>query len=157
MEDIDWNDPKCKISKYFTVHEALWLPSFRCYHNPTEEERREIVMLAKTIDIIRLRIGRPIIVHCWIRPTSVNACNTRYHGKNYNKYIGSTSTKSAHIFGMGVDFHVSGFAGPKGCEIIRQKILPLLEGLNIRMEYGPDCPWIHIDTAPVKISRFFKP
>ena len=25
-QTIDWNDPACKISKYFTVKDAIWLP-----------------------------------------------------------------------------------------------------------------------------------
>lgn len=153
---IDWSNPKAKISKYFTVHEATYLPSWRIYHTPSEEEKAEIIKLAKIMDILREKIGKPFIVHVWIRPKSVNCPTSEYHGKDYNLFIGSKSTKSGHIFGQAIDFHVSGFAGPKGCNQIRSRILPYLNELEIRME-DIDGGWVHIDTKPKGFARFFKP
>ena len=153
---IDWNNPKSKISKYFTVHEATFLPSWRCYHTPTEEEKSEIIKLANIMDIIRKRIGKPIIVHCWIRPSSVNCPSNARHRQDYNLFIGSISKTSGHIFGQAIDFHVMKHGGPDECEKMRNTILPWLEELDIRMEkmHGG---WIHIDTKPVKNARYFKP
>ena len=54
---MDWTNPKTKISKYFTVHEATYLPSWKIYHTPSEAEKTEIVKLAQVMDIIRERIG----------------------------------------------------------------------------------------------------
>jgi len=153
---IDWNNPKSKISKYFTVHEATFLPSWRIYHTPSEEEQKEITKLAQIMDTIRERVGAAIIVHVWIRPKYVNCPNSDKHGQDYNLFIGSKSTKSGHIFGQAIDFHVSGHAGPQECAHIRQLIVPVLEDLDIRME-DQDGGWIHIDTKEVKYSRFFKP
>ena len=153
---VNWDNPKSKISKYFTVHEATFLPSWRVYHTPSTKEKEEIIKLAKIMDIVRERIGKPIIVHVWIRPKSVNCPNSDKHGQDYNLFIGSKSTKSGHIFGQAIDFHVTGFSGPSGCNEIRQKILPWLEELNLRME-DINGGWVHIDTKPVGFKRFFKP
>ena len=156
MQEIDWSNPKSKISKHFTVHEATYLPSWRIYHTPSEEEKKEIVKLAKIMDVLRERIGKACNVHVWIRPKKVNAKDSDRDGQDYNVFIGSTSKKSAHIFGKGIDFHFSGFAGPEGCAEIREKIMPWLEELDIRME-DIQGGWIHIDTHPVGYKRFFKP
>ena len=154
--EIDWSNPKSKISKHFTVHEATFLPSWRVYHKPSEEEKKELIKTAKKMDILRDRIGKACIIHVWIRPKKANCEGHERHGQDYNVFIGSTSKKSAHIFGRGVDFHFSGFAGPKGCSEIREKIKPWLEELDIRME-DIQGGWIHIDTNPVGYRRFFKP
>jgi len=156
LMDINWSDPKAKISKYFTVHEATFLPSWRIYHQPSEQEKKDIVEFAEAMDIVRKRIGKPIYVHVWIRPKKTNAPNSDKHGKDYNSFIGSKSTTSGHIFGKACDFHVSGYLGPEKCAEIRQKILPYLEELNIRME-DINGAWIHLDNKPVGYKGFFKP
>lgn len=113
--EIDWNDHNAKISLNFRVHEALWLPSWRIYHIPSDEEKAHIVKMTDSMESVRGLFGAAIIVHCWIRPLSVNAPDSPHHEENYNRYIGSRSTKSAHIFGRAVDFHVSGYSGPNKC------------------------------------------
>lgn len=153
---IDWNDKKAKISKHFTVHEATFLPSWRIYHTPSEEEKKEIIKLAKIMDGIRDDLGKAIIVHVWIRPKKVNCPGHARDGQDYNVFIGSTSKKSAHIFGKGIDFHVSGHSGPAGCKEIRDKLEPKLESLGVRME-DINGGWVHLDTNPVGYKRFFKP
>ena len=153
---INWNNPRCKISKHFTVHEATFLPSWRVYHMPSDEEKVEIVELAKKIDKLRDKLNQPFIVHVWMRPKKVNCQNSPKHGKDYNVFIGSKSTKSGHIFGQAVDFHVSGSAGPNSCNLVREKIKPELESLNLRME-DIQGGWIHIDSKKVGHKRFFKP
>ena len=153
---INWKDPKCKISKHFTVHEATFLPSWRIYHLPSDEEKEEILKLAKKMDIIRDMFGKAISVHVWMRPKSVNCESSSKHGKDYNVFIGSRSTKSGHIFGQAVDFHVDGFIGVDGCNLARVEIEPKLEELDLRME-DIQGGWIHLDTKPVGHKRFFKP
>lgn len=157
VDSVNWDDPKSKISDHFTVHEALWLPSWRVYHAPSEEEKTNILRMAASLDCVRKQLNRAVIVHCWIRPTKVNCPgNKKYHGKNYNKFVGSTSIKSAHITGEAVDYHVSGFSGPKGCNTIRVSLVPFLERYGMRME-DIDGAWIHNDIKPVKVNRFYKP
>lgn len=154
--EIDWSDHNAKIGPHFRVHEALWLPSWRIYHIPSDEEKANIVRITDSMELIRGLLGAAIIVHCWIRPLNVNAPDTPHHGENYNRYIGSRSTKSAHIFGRAVDFHVSGYSGPEKCALVRQQILPYLEDWNIRME-DIEGGWVHIDDYPVGHQRFYKP
>ncbi len=155
---INWSDPKSKISRFFTVGEALYLPSWGIYHIPSEQEKKNIEEFAKTIDLVRDLIGIPIVCHVWIRPTSVNCPGSKYHGKNYNQFVGSVATKSAHISGRALDFHFKGYATNNDCSIMREKIKPHLEKLKLRMEglYGP---WIHLDNMQPGASgkRFFKP
>ena len=153
---VNWKTKNSYITPHFSVHEALWLPSWRIYHKPSAPEKKQIIRLAEAMENIRGLFNRPITIHCWIRPLKVNAPNTRRHGKNYNRYIGSRAKKSAHIFGQAVDFHIKGYSGKKGCRKARQIILPHLKQWGIRMENNSG-GWIHIDNYPVKNKRFFKP
>lgn len=153
---IDWNDPKAKISKYFTVKEALLLPRINVLHIPSEEEKANIIHLANKMDIVREFLNKGIIVHCWIRPTSVNCSDPKYQGFNYNEYIGSTAKKSAHVIGKAIDFHVSGYETNHECDYIRGLLLPQLEAWDMRME-DIQGSWIHMDTAKVISQRFFRP
>ncbi len=154
--EVDWEDKNAKVAPNFPVHETLWLPTWRIYHSPSDEEKQEIVKTADVMQRTRGLFSAPIIVHCWIRPLSVRAPGTQRHGGNYNRAIGSRSKKSAHIFGRAVDFHVSGRSGPEECAQVRQAILPYLDEWKIRME-DKDGAWVHIDTNPVIHNRFFKP
>ena len=153
---VDWNNPAGRISKDFTVHEALWLNSWRVYHTPSEEEKENIVRMAAALQKVRDQLKRPIIVHCWIRPLKANCPGSQYHRKNYNKFVGSTATTSAHIDGRAVDYHVSGFSGDTGCQTVRNTLVPMLEEYGLRMENKVGA-WIHNDIAPVKVNRFFVP
>jgi hypothetical protein len=171
---INWNDKKAKISKYFTVHEATYLPSWHTYHNPSETEKANILALAEKLDFIRELINLPIEIHCWIRPTKVNlsACITNpvysydkakrvlqekaLQERNYNAFIGSTAKVSAHIIGNAVDFTPVGPDTSATCKKYRAIILPYLEKLGLRMEDIVGA-WIHVDRNPVKTERFFKP
>lgn len=148
---IDWSNPKAKISKYFTVGEATYLPSWKAYHQPTEEEKACILKLAATMDKVRELLKRPIIVNVWIRPKFANISGHPKNGQNYNKFIGGAS-KSAHKLGRAVDFHVKGM----DCRTARGLLISKLKELDIRLE-NIDGPWLHIDNMPVKFNRFFKP
>lgn len=153
---IDWNDPKAKISKYFTVKEALLLSSINTLHLPSEEEKANIIALAEKMDKVREFLGKGIIVHCWIRPTSVNCTDPKYQGFDYNSYIGSKAKKSAHVLGKAIDFHVAGYENSYGCDAMRTLLIPKLEEWGMRME-DINGSWIHMDIAEVKSQRFFKP
>lgn len=152
---IDWSNPESKISEYFTVHEATWLPSWKCYHTPSEEEKENIVKISKQMDKVRDFLEVGVIVHVWIRPRKLNCPGHKKHGKDYNRAIGG-SAKSAHTKGSATDWHASGFATPKKCAQIRKKLLPKIEEFGLRMEdiVGG---WIHNDNNPVGFKRFFKP
>lgn len=151
---IKWDDPKSKISKYFTVHEALYLPSWELHHIPSEQEKAAIINMAQKMDLVREYLGNAIIVHCWIRPKSVNQPKSaRYHLKNYNAACGG-APGSAHMEGIAVDFHVAKMT----CDEARHLLVSKLDEFKIRME-DISGNWVHVDMrnpAPKK-SRFFKP
>ena len=141
MSKINWKDRKADISKWFCVHEAIYLPSWDVYAQPTEEQKVNILELAQVMDKVREIVNAPIIVGCWLRPVE------------YNKMIGGAKN-SAHLSGKGVDFSVAG----KSCDEVRALLLPHLEELNVRMEDKLGSNWIHLgnDWSEGK-TRFFKP
>jgi hypothetical protein len=150
---IVWTDPKSRISKYFTVHEALWLPSWGIHHIPSEEEKANILATAQFVDQVREFLGKPVSIHCWIRPTSVNCPGSPHHGGNYNIAAGSTATHSAHIVGRAVDFDCG-----ENCDITRAKLEPKLIPWKLRMEKKPASPWVHLDNMPTQDAyRYFIP
>lgn len=149
VQDL-WSNPNNKISKYFTVKELTYLPKWGIYHIPSKQEKENLTKLALVMDIIRDELGLPVNVHVSIRPTSVNCIDPKWKGQNYNKAVGSIATKSAHIIGLGMDFDCG-----ENCDKTREKILPLLEKLNIRMEKKPGAIWVHVDLMPPNPNRYF--
>ena len=152
---IDWSAPEAMISRHFSVHEALWLPTWR--READEEDgldervKAELVRLAKIMDIVRDRIEVPIVVHCWFRP------------KAYNALVGGAQG-SAHTCGgpwSAVDWSAalpSCQSRGESCDKLRAMILPWLEEFGLRMENnGPGAPWVHLDTKPPVATRYFKP
>lgn len=153
--EIIWTDPEFKISDFFTVKDALFLPSWGIYHTPSEQEKEEILKTAKFMDEVRVILGLPILVHCWMRPSKVVCEGSPYNGKDYNAFV-KGSKASNHIKGLAVDWHLNGFESSEKCQEVREKLIPLLEKLNLRMEDRVG-PWIHLDRDKVKSKRFFKP
>lgn len=148
--NINWSDPKSKISDHFTVHEATWLPSWSIYHTPSEDEKTNILNTVSKMELIRAYVNAPINVHVWIRPSIVNNPNSSYNGQNYNEYVGGASN-SAHITGLAVDFDVQGIS----CGDIKAKLLIKLQEFNIRCE-SDTTNWVHIDLYPANPNRYFK-
>jgi hypothetical protein len=143
LATIDWTNPAQKISKYFTVREATYLPSWGKYHMPGPLEQSNIVILASKMDKVRELFDQPIEVHCWLRPV------------DYNKYVGGAK-KSMHISGGAVDFHVKGVT----CSHVRDKLdQAFLDSVGLRREDNPQGNWVHIDLkeVPPGGSRIFKP
>lgn len=162
---IDWTNPKAKISNHFTVHEALWLPSWHIYHTPTETEKANIIVTAQCMDKVRDLLNVSINVSVWIRPKKVD-CATfdpktikidekdshkelkekALAALDYNLFIGSTATKSAHIVGSAVDWIPSGMT----CDAARKLLKEKLDEFEIRIEALDGSPWVHVDTKWVK-------
>jgi len=150
---IDWSNPSSKISQYFTVHEATYLPSWQIHHIPSNIEKQNIVDLATRLDKIRIMLNRPIAISCWIRPGSVNAPGTQYHDKSYNAFV-KGAKNSAHKEGKAVDFYSAGVP----CDEIRTMLLPVLEELGLRCEDLPKSNWVHVDSrSPTNGNYYFKP
>lgn len=139
---IDWSDPSSKISRYFTVKEACWLPTWQKMYSPDTTEQANILKIAQTMDLIRDFIKHPITISCWIRPKAYNA----------DPRIGGAPS-SMHIPGRAVDWTTGG-----SCDMLRKLLLPQLSFWKIRMEDKPGSNWIHIDNKDVDDKyRFFKP
>ena len=150
---VDWKDPKAKISKYFTVKEALWLPAWEVLHTPSDDEKISILALAEKMDLVREFLERPIIVHCWIRPKCANLPGSKWDKRNYNSFVGG-APGSAHSEGKAVDFHVAKMT----CGEVRQILQPKLNEFKVRME-DIEGNWVHVDIREpaLKRSRFFRP
>lgn len=173
---VDWNDPKCKISKHFTVKEVTYLNSWNVYHIPTDEQKKAILDLApkleKAIDLLEARYGaKGVSVHCWMRPDKAICPGSKWDGMDYNRYIYETQVwkdltaaekaekkvpQSPHRTGHAIDFHMIGMEGADNCAKVRGTLIPSLEAFGLRME-DISGGWVHLDDLPVKNSRFFKP
>jgi len=173
--EINWADPKSKITSRFSVGEALTLQSWGVMHVPSEEEKAAIISIAqgvgKAADVLEKQLGRhvSINVHAFMRPEKANIPGSKWNGQDYNRYIYETQVwkdlspeekakktvpKSPHRTGHAIDFHIVGYEGPEGCAKIRAILLPHLEELGLRME-DLNGGWVHLDNLPVIHSRFF--
>lgn len=150
---IDWSDEKALISKHFTVKEALWLPSWKVMHIPSEEEKANILKQAAKMDLIRDFLGAPINVHCWLRPV-LNCPDSSYHGQDYNAFIGG-ARNSSHKIGLATDYDASGM----DCDTVREQLEPKLDEWEMRMEKKPGSKWVHNDSATLAEggNRYFIP
>jgi uncharacterized protein YcbK (DUF882 family) len=122
-----------KISRYFTWHEATYLPSWKREANEselTDTIKANLIKTFKVMDLIRELFGKAIIVHCAFRPTE------------YNTLVNGAKA-SRHLFGLAVDFHVQGIP----CDVVRQRLLPLMKSYGFSMEWYPGSNWIHIDLS----------
>lgn len=68
---IDWSNPDCKISKYFSVLEATKGELARTPH-PASTEAANIIKLAAELDKLREAFGSAIGVTSWNRPPVIN-------------------------------------------------------------------------------------
>jgi len=142
---IDWANPKHKISKYFTLKEALYLPTWN--RMATEEDglnepvKINLLRLFNKMDEVREFLGKPIYVHVAYRPAE------------YNALVGG-APMSAHVSGKAADWDCR-----EDCDLTREKLLPELYRLDMRMENKPKSNWVHLDTAHVRpgANRFFYP
>ena len=176
--EIDWNNPKAKISANFTVEEALMLPSWGVMHVPSEDEKKAIIGIAQKVSqaalILEKIIGRKVSinVHAFMRPGKANIPGSKWDGQDYNRYIYETQVwkdltpeqkalkkvpNSPHRTGHAIDFHIVGFEGKDKCLQIRTMLLPHLESLGLRMEKMDNGGWVHLDDLPVVNARYFNP
>lgn len=175
--EVDWNDPKSKLTENFSVGEALLLPSWSAYHVPSEEEKAAIKGIADKVTRLTTKLEEKlgkqlkIDVHAWMRPAVANIPGSKWNGMDYNRYIYETQVwkdlspeekakkkvpNSPHKTGHAIDFHFIGYEGKAKCAEMRKLIEPLLEEFGLRME-DIEGGWIHLDDLPVVNNRFFKP
>lgn len=70
--ELDWNNPNCFISKYFTVAEVTMRDRRRI---PQKDSwaAQNILSFAKELDKVREAWGHPLGVSSWFRPEPINA------------------------------------------------------------------------------------
>lgn len=128
-----------KLSEYFslaelTVSETAARRGIR--NTPSAREMENLRATAEMMDIIRVTLGKPVLVTSGYRSPEVNAA------------IGGSKT-SAHCRGLAVDFTCPGFGSP--LEVARKISAMGLEFDQIIHEFGA---WVHIGFAePGKPSR----
>jgi hypothetical protein len=152
FEQIDWTSDAAFISRYFTVHEGLYLPDWKRLATPDdfpgqdfgEVVRRVWTFANEKVDVVRAWRGKPINVHNWLRPPA------------YNVAIGG-APHSHHRDGIAVDFDF----GTRPCDFEIQSIRDqgMLTTWELRMENnGINVGWIHLDDGEVGPSgRYFRP
>lgn len=155
---IDWKNPAAKISKHFTVGEALMLREWNRLANESDglndTVKNNLVSIFKKMDLIRDLLGIPVFVKSAYRPSE------------YNVAIGGAKL-SAHMASMNygaVDFWCDkdgdGDKDGQDCDLIKAALMPKLEEWGLRLEdNGAGAKWVHVDNKPVTIGgkRFFKP
>ncbi len=141
-EEINWSDPNGKITKNFSVKEALW-QSKNVSYTPLSylnyTDKKNILDISEKMECIRTFFdSNIIIVHSWFRTIA------------YNELI-KGAEKSMHLTGQAVDFHINKIS----CDDVKANLKNILSYLDIRMEDNGSNNWIHIDTK--QMNRFFKP
>ena len=162
--EIDWENPSTKISEFFTVHDACWLPSWKIHHIPSDQEQENLIKTAKKLDEVKKLLNKDIKIHVWIRPNSVNCPTSDKHGQDYNKAIGGAS-KSSHISGLAVDFSCVGSSVDEILNILEPKCEELQFALEnngsierIKSKGGKGGPrnWIHLQILPLLRAPHFR-
>ncbi len=145
---INWSDPSCKVSKYFTVHEMIYLPTWKRLANEAdglnEEVKENLIKLGQKMDTVREYFDKGINVHVTYRPLE------------YNKAIGG-ALHSAHSEGMAMDFDIMGMT----CDEVREELVSkgLLDTWTMRCEKAPGTNWVHLDYKALLAggNRYFIP
>lgn len=131
--EIDWNNPKSKITPHFTVEDACMLHSWNRLANAedgfTPELKASVIVVLQKMEEVRTLLDCPMNVHCTFR------------SQKYNSDVVKAIPNDVHAQGLAIDFDCN----PKmTIEQVREKLVPELERLNIRMEKNT-ATWIHLD------------
>jgi len=158
LHQVDWANPQSKISKYFTVNEAIQLREWKRLANESDglddKVKENLYSIFQKMDTIREFLGKPVYIRSAYRPGE------------YNVAIGGAK-RSAHIADAeyaAVDFWCDmdsdGDKDGEDCDLIKVALMNKLEGWGLRMEdNGKGARWVHLDNKPVPPggNRFFKP
>lgn len=155
---IDWSNPDSKISRYFTVRDALWLREWKRMgvldDGLNDVVKCNIVLMADKLDLVQDFLEKKILIKSWWRPLG------------YNAAIGGArnSTHMALEEASGVDWWTDkngdGHLTGEDCFETKASLMFKLEEYGIRMENNfDDARWVHTDDkiVPPGGRRFFKP
>lgn len=121
---IDWTNPACLISQYFSVAEVTQGDPDRI-PTPGSEEESNILALAAELDKIRDEWGGPIGVTSWYRPYQINLA------------VGGVPD-SQHIHGLAADIY------PANGDIYDFELW-LAENWDGAVGYGAERGFVHVD------------
>jgi hypothetical protein len=156
---IDWSNPQCPISTHFTVHEALWLPSWGRHATVADglndAVKANLVSLFAKMDVVRNFINKPIRVHVAYRPPKYNALPS-IGGAKHSAHMALDNCAAVD---WSADMDGDGLDGSKDCDYLRSILLPMLPAWNMRMEKRPGSNWVHLDDKPLLPggNRYFLP
>ncbi len=145
---IDWTNPFDKVSQFFTVKDAIYLPRWDRLaiedDGLDEHAKAGLVDLFTRVDSVCVWAEANPVVHVSFRPWK------------YNIKVGG-APQSAHVARKillvnqwipiaATDLHFDG----KDCDKIRKELIKsgLLERLKLRMESNMG-GWIHLDNRPL--------
>jgi len=150
---LSWTNPAARVTDNFVVRECCWLPSWGVMHVPDSHEQANLIKTCLLLEKVRALVGKPVRVHCMIRPRVTSSPGGLHDGQDYNSFVGG-APQSAHVVGLAADFDVPGMS----CDDLRELLFPHLEALGCRMENSPHSAWVHLDLrAPGPGGRYFKP
>jgi hypothetical protein len=162
MINVNWTDPGCLVSKYFTVHDAIYLPKWNRLANEADglldEQKTAIFEYFEKLDKVREILGVDIITHCGYRPPAYNklikgakeSAHMARFLKDYGKKGGYCAASDWHpLFPKSIT---------EACDLAREYLRPHLQKLGLRMEDNPGSSWVHTDSKPLAYGKlFFKP
>jgi len=159
MPSIDWSNPKSKISKYFTVEEAIFLREWNrltvSADGLNDHVKAQLVRIfTEVMDPIRELIAKPIFIKSAYRP---KAYNVAIGGAQFSAHMCTADYAAVDWW---TDANGDGQKDGKDCDDLKKLLMPKLESMQIRMEdNGAGAKWVHVDNRPVPNggNRFFKP
>jgi hypothetical protein len=142
---MDWTNGSEQVTPHFTVNDCLMLHEWnRLATEADGADFDKLTALCQILEQVRSALGVPMSVHCIFRSTAYNLAQN----------ILPPTGADVHSFCQAVDFDCnSNFT----IQEVKDKLEPLLEQLNIRMEKGTTT-WVHIDIHSIGPSgRYFTP
>jgi len=141
---INWTNKNDKITPHFTVKDALMLRSWgRLATEADGADFNKLITLCQKLEEIRSILGCPMNVHSMFRSAKYNLAHN----------IFPPTGMDVHAMSLACDFDCNGHLT---IQEVKDKLLPLLDQLKIRMEYGTTT-WVHVDLRSVGPSgRYFR-
>ena len=142
--DIDWTNPNWHVTEHFLVKDCLMLHSWNRLGTELDGANFEkLITLCNKMEEIRGILGCSINVHCMYR-------SSKY---NIEQKILLPTGMDVHAMSLACDFDCN---GKYTIQEVKDILVPRLEGLGIRIEFGTTT-WVHVDLHSVGPSgRYFR-
>lgn len=141
----DWTNASDSVTEHFTVGDCLTLHSWN--RLATEDDGADfdkLTTLCEKLEEVRDALDCPMKVHCIFRSTAYN---------QEQKILMPTGL-DVHAMNLACDFDCG---SELSIQEVKDKLEPLLDQLEIRMERGTTT-WVHLDLHAVGPSgRYFTP